>query len=104
VPGGKLQQTKRLNNIITYANDNSVRTYDLEYQYYGTPKKSQLTSIQECTNNGQLMALLLASVILFTAQSLTMDLPCASILESSVLPYSKVCPLLVLLCHQVSVA
>jgi hypothetical protein len=29
------------------------------------------------------------------AQSLTMDLPCASILESSVLPYSKVCPLLV---------
>jgi hypothetical protein len=24
-----------------------------------------------------------------------MDLPCASILESSVLPYSKVCPLLV---------
>jgi hypothetical protein len=38
---------------------------------------------------------LLASVILFTAQSLTMDFPCASILESSVLPYSKVCPLLV---------
>ncbi|VVH60065.1 Rhs family protein, partial [uncultured Gammaproteobacteria bacterium] len=23
------------------------------YQYYGTPKKSQLTSIQECTNNGR---------------------------------------------------
>jgi hypothetical protein len=42
--GSKLQQTKRLNNIITYANDNSIRTYDLEYQYYGTPKKSQLTS------------------------------------------------------------
>ncbi|VVM17731.1 hypothetical protein BSPWISOXPB_1176 [uncultured Gammaproteobacteria bacterium] len=51
--GSKLQQTKRLNNIITYANDNSIRTYDLEYQYYGTPKKSQLTSIQECTNNGR---------------------------------------------------
>jgi hypothetical protein len=29
--GSKLQQTKRLNNIITYANDNSIRTYDLEY-------------------------------------------------------------------------
>jgi hypothetical protein len=42
--GSKLQQTKRLNNIITYANDNSIRTYDLEYQYYGIPKKSQLTS------------------------------------------------------------
>ncbi|WP_306821624.1 SpvB/TcaC N-terminal domain-containing protein, partial [bacterium endosymbiont of Bathymodiolus sp. 5 South] len=51
--GSKLQQTKRLNNIITYANDNSIRTYDLEYQYYGTPKRSQLTSIQECTNNGR---------------------------------------------------
>jgi hypothetical protein len=75
--GSNLQQTKRLNNIITYTNDNSIRTYDLEYQYYGIPKKSQLTSIQEW-----------ASVILFTAQSLTMDLPCASILESSVLPYS----------------
>jgi hypothetical protein len=36
--GSKLQQTKRLNNIITYANDNSIRTYDLEYQYYGPPK------------------------------------------------------------------
>ncbi|VVH66709.1 Rhs family protein, partial [uncultured Gammaproteobacteria bacterium] len=51
--GSKLQQTKRLNNIITYANDNSIRTYDLEYQYYGTPKRSQLTSIQECANNGR---------------------------------------------------
>jgi hypothetical protein len=28
--GSKLQQTKRLNNIITYANDNSIRTYDLD--------------------------------------------------------------------------
>jgi hypothetical protein len=51
--GSKLQQTRRLNNIITYANDNSIRTYDLGYQYYGIPKKSQLTSIQECTNNGR---------------------------------------------------
>jgi hypothetical protein len=31
-------------------------------------------------------------VILFTAQSLTSDLPCASILEVCVFPYSKVCP------------
>jgi hypothetical protein len=34
-------------------------------------------------------------VILFTAQSLTADLPCASILEVCVFPYSKVCPDLV---------
>ncbi|VVH50865.1 hypothetical protein BPUTSESOX_1104 [uncultured Gammaproteobacteria bacterium] len=48
--GSKLQQTKRLNNITTYANNNSVRTYGLEYQYYGTPKRSQLTSIEECVS------------------------------------------------------
>jgi hypothetical protein len=42
-----------LASVILFTNDNSIRTYDLEYQYYGTPKKSQLTSIQECTNNGR---------------------------------------------------
>ncbi|WP_244610283.1 VCBS repeat-containing protein, partial [Bathymodiolus heckerae thiotrophic gill symbiont] len=48
--GGKLRQTKRLSNITTYVNNNSIRTYDLEYQYQGTPKRSQLTSIEECVN------------------------------------------------------
>ncbi|SMN14709.1 Rhs family protein [uncultured Candidatus Thioglobus sp.] len=50
--GGKLRQTKRLSNITTYANNNSIRTYDLEYryQYLSRPKRSQLTSIEECVN------------------------------------------------------
>ncbi|OJA03350.1 toxin TcdB middle/N-terminal domain-containing protein, partial [Bathymodiolus thermophilus thioautotrophic gill symbiont] len=48
--GSKLRQTKRLSNITTYVNNNIVRTYDLEYQYYSTPKKSQLISIKECVN------------------------------------------------------
>ncbi|OIR25073.1 FG-GAP-like repeat-containing protein, partial [Bathymodiolus thermophilus thioautotrophic gill symbiont] len=49
--GSKLRQTKRLSNITTYVNNNIVRTYDLEYQYHGIPKRSQLSSIEECVDN-----------------------------------------------------
>ncbi len=48
--GSKLQQTKRLSNITTYTNNDSLRDYDLSYQYYGTPERSQLSSIEECVN------------------------------------------------------
>ncbi|CAB5503921.1 hypothetical protein AZO1586I_1206, partial [Bathymodiolus thermophilus thioautotrophic gill symbiont] len=48
--GSKLQQTKRLSNITTYTNNDSLRDYDLSYQYYGTPKRSRLSSIEECVN------------------------------------------------------
>ncbi len=48
--GNKLRQTKRLSNITTHVNNNIVRTYDLEYQYRGTPKKSRLSSIEECVD------------------------------------------------------
>ncbi|CAB5502423.1 hypothetical protein AZO1586R_1428 [Bathymodiolus azoricus thioautotrophic gill symbiont] len=48
--GSKLQQTKRLSNITTYTNNDSLRDYDLSYQYYGTSEKSQLSSIEECVN------------------------------------------------------
>ncbi|OIR25076.1 FG-GAP-like repeat-containing protein, partial [Bathymodiolus thermophilus thioautotrophic gill symbiont] len=49
--GSKLRQTRRLSSINTYVNNNIVRTYDLEYQYHGTPKRSQLSSIEECVDN-----------------------------------------------------
>jgi hypothetical protein len=48
--GSKLQQTKRLSNITTYTNNDSLRDYDLSYQYYGTSERSQLSSIEECVN------------------------------------------------------
>ncbi|WP_202776138.1 SpvB/TcaC N-terminal domain-containing protein, partial [Bathymodiolus azoricus thioautotrophic gill symbiont] len=48
--GSKLQQTKRLSNITTYTNNDILRDYDLSYQYYGTPERSQLSSIEECVN------------------------------------------------------
>jgi hypothetical protein len=37
IAGSKLQQTKRLSNITTYTNNDSLRDYDLSYQYYGKP-------------------------------------------------------------------
>ncbi|CAC9628195.1 hypothetical protein [uncultured Gammaproteobacteria bacterium] len=46
--GRKLQQTKRLSNITIHADHRIIRTYDLEYQYRGIPKRSQLSSIEEC--------------------------------------------------------
>ncbi|SMN00333.1 Rhs family protein [uncultured Candidatus Thioglobus sp.] len=49
--GSKLRQSKRLNSISTYVNSSVIRTYNLEYQYHGTPARSRLRSIQQCVNN-----------------------------------------------------
>ncbi|MBA5249620.1 MAG: VCBS repeat-containing protein, partial [Gammaproteobacteria bacterium] len=48
--GSKLQKTKRLSNIQTHAQNTLVRTYNLAYQYQGSPEKSQLTSVEECVS------------------------------------------------------
>ncbi|RLA06033.1 MAG: hypothetical protein DRQ51_10560, partial [Gammaproteobacteria bacterium] len=49
--GSKITQNKRLKTISIFANDNPLRTYNLDYQNVGTQTKSQLISVEECTSN-----------------------------------------------------
>jgi hypothetical protein len=86
------------NNAINYIynEDNVNGEYTLSrINYTDNSVKLTYEDRDDVSTSYQAGSKLQQTIILFTALSLTVDAPCASILEVCVLPYSTVCPDLV---------